>query len=939
MTSDRFRQIEELYHAARARSGGERAALLAQAEPGVRSAVESLLRQPDDGELLDRPPSYGDTELLDSTVTAFTPTTQLGPYRIEGKLGEGGMGEVFRAVDTRLGRAVAVKTTHERFSARFGREARAISSLNHPHICTLYDVGPNYLVMELVEGETIAARLKTGPLPLKMALLYASQIASALVEAHTHGVIHRDLKPGNIMIAKTGVKVLDFGLAKSEYDETLTASHVVMGTPAYMSPEQKVGNPADARSDIYSFGCVLYEMLTGARVGHQRQRIRSRKLETIVSRCLEEDAARRWQSAAELERELAGVRRGRGGQDAADSSSRPAPKLAGKTKIVLGEFENKTGDPVFDGILRESVSVQLEQSPLLTLISDQQVQQVLRLMLRPPGTRLSPEVAQEICERAGGTAALDGSIASLGSQYVLWLRARNCRTGDLLCQEQAQAGTKEDVLKAFNGIAAQIRERLGESLAPIEQQALLELATTASLEALKAYSAARAALYSRGFTAAIPHLHRAIAIDPQFAMARADLGFFYWNTGQTDLAMEATLKAYELRDRVSDKERFFILFLYERQVTGNLRKELATIEAWAQAYPLDWSAWGVMGGWGTRGTGQYERGLQAAQESLRLGSHLPFPHESLISHNISLGRFPEAAAALRRAAELQMEIPSFLVLRYYLAFLQGDEAAMKREIDRARGHREAEDWMSHHQALVLAQSGQMRNARTMWHHAIALAQQNGDRGKAAIYQAAAAVCEARCGNRAAAKARAQAALELGKGRDVTYAAAYALALAGESSASESLAQDLATRFPEDTPVQFEYLPTLRAFFALSQKAPLDAIEYLQTARPYDLAMPGTAFFARFGGLYPVYMRGQAYLEAGLGREAVAEFQKVLEHRGIVLADPIGAIAHLELGRSFTLSGDKPKAKAAYQNFLTLWTNADQDVPILVEAKKEYAALH
>ena len=850
------------------------------------------------------------------------------------------MGEVFRAIDTRLGRAVAIKTIREQFNARFEREARAISSLNHPNICTLYDVGPNYLVMELVEGETLAARLKQGPAPIQTALLYGSQIAAALVEAHGKGIVHRDLKPGNIMIGKTGVKVLDFGLARSKRDETITASRMILGTPAYMAPEQREGKQTDARSDIYAFGCVLYEMLTGERAVVQRRRLRARKLETLVSRCLEHDAGRRWQSAAELERELALVPRvSRGLYATAQSTAQLPPKVTRKNRIVLGEFDNKTGDPVFDGILREGLSVQLEQSRSLAIVSDQQIRQMLRFMGRPLETRLTPDLTQEIGERTGATAVLEGSISSLGNRYVVWLRARSCGAGDILCQEQVQADQKEDVLNALTRIAVQIRARLGESLSSIEEHsAPLEQATTASLEALKAYSAGRSAVFSRGMAAAMPHFHRAVAIDPQFAMAQAHLGFFYWNMGQTDLAIEHTLKAHELRDRVSDQERFFILFLYDRQVTGNLQKELETIEAWAQTYPLDWQAWGVLGGWGTRGTGQYERGIQASEEALRIDPNLSFPYESLVVHNISLGRFAEAAAVLRRAAERKLELPNFLVNRYYLAFLQRDEAGMKHEIDRARGNREAEDWMSHNQALVLAHSGQMQKARTMWHHAVVLAQQNGDREKAAIYQAASALCEAHFGNQAAGKERARAALELGNGRDVKYAAAFALALSGDVSTSRSLAEDLAKRFPEDTPVQFEYLPILRALFALSAMAPLDAIEHLKTAEPYDLAMPGTAFFAKFGGLYSVYVRGQAYLEAGRAREAVAEFQKVLHHRGIVLADPIGAVAHIQLGRALVSLGANDRARSAYQEFLTLWSDADADIPVLQQARAEYAKL-
>jgi eukaryotic-like serine/threonine-protein kinase len=853
---------------------------------------------------------------------------------------EGGMGKVFGAIDTRLGRAVAIKIIREQFNARFEREARAISSLNHPNICILHDIGPNYLVMELVEGETIAARLKNGPLPREEAIRYAGQVAAALQAAHEKGVVHRDLNPANIMLTRSGVKVLDFGLATLEGDQTLTGERMVMGTPAYMAPEQRQGRPADARTDIYAFGWVFTEMLTGARVTVERRRIRARKLETIVSRCLEEDPGRRWQSAADLQRELTAIPKGKPGLYATvPSSTHRAPKLTQKIRIVLGEFENKTGDPAFDGMLRQGLSVQLEQSPFLTLVSDQQIQQVLRYMDRPPETRLTSEAAQEICERTGGTAVLEGSIASLGTQYVLWLRARNCSTGDNLGQEQAQAGKKELILEALTRIAAQIRARLGESLATIREHSTpLEQATTPSLEALKAYSVARNAVFARGSAAAIPHLHRAIAVDPQFAMAHADLGFFYWNMGQTDLGAEHVRKAYELRDRVSDQERFFILFLYDRQVTGNLQKELGTIEAWVQTYPADWQAWTVWGGWGTRGTGQYEKGIRAAVEAIRLKPDLPFGYESLNIHNLSLGRLAEAAAALQRAADRKLETPFFLVSRYYVAFLEADEAGMKREIDRARGNLETENWMSHNRALVLARSGQVRNARILWQHTIELSQQNGDRERAAIYQAAEAVCAAHFGFWNRAKGLAQAALELGKGRDVEYAAAFALALSDDISGSQTLAEDLAKRFPEDTPVQFEYLPILRALFALHDKVPLDAIERLQTALPYDLAMPGTAFFAKFGGLYTAYVRGRAYLQAGRGQEAAAEFQKVLDHRGIVLADPIGALAHLQLGRAHAIAGDKAEARNAFHRFLTLWKDADADLPVLLQAKAEYETL-
>jgi tetratricopeptide (TPR) repeat protein len=862
------------------------------------------------------------------------------------------MGEVFRAIDTRLGRAVAIKTAHERFGDRFGREARAISALNHPNICTLYDVGPDYLVMELVEGETLAARLKQGPLPMEKVLLYARQIAAALMQAHGKGIIHRDLKPGNIMIGESGVKVLDFGLARSGEDETVTGSQMIVGTPAYMAPEQREGKPADARADIYAFGCVLYEMLTGARVGRGRRRIPSRKMERIVNRCLEEEPGRRWTSAAELERELAAVTLPTQGMRIAVGATailalaaaatyfflhRP-PKLTSKDTIILAEFENKTGDPIFDQTLRQGLAVQLEQSPFLGLASDESIKQALHLMKLPAEAPLTSDVARQLCERTGSAAVLEGSITGLGNRYVLWLRARNCRSGEVLAAEQAQAEKKEEVLNALSRIAIQIRTRLGESLATVQEHSTpLEQATTSSLEALKAYTAAKIAHFARGFAAAIPHLERAIALDPQFAMAHADLGFYSYNMGQTDLGSEQVRLAYKLRDRVSERERLYILMLYDRQVTGNLEKELQTLESWAQTYPRDPSPHGIMAGLVTRCTGQYEKGIQASQEAIRLNPDIPFGYGGLAFHNLSLERFTESDAALRQAAEHKQEIAELLVQRYYLAFVTGDQAGMDREIARAPAEH-AEDWMSHNEALVLARAGRMREARTMWERAVALAQQAGTRETAALYVAAQAVCEAHFGNGAAARERARAATEMARGRDVEYAAAFALSLAGALAESERLAGDLKKRFPEDTIVQFEYLPTLHALSALAERDPADAIERLQRAVPYDTAIPGTAFHAKFGGLYTVYVRGQAYLAAGHGQEAAAEFQKILSHRGIVLADPAGALAQLQLGRAYVISDEMGKAKHAYQDFFTLWKDADADLPVLKQARAEWAKL-
>jgi serine/threonine protein kinase len=454
MTPERWREVEELYHAALDRGP----AALANAPPELRKEVEALLAP--NGTL---PP------LEELTRSIVTPGTLLGPYRIDSLLGAGGMGEVFRAVDTRLGRGVAIKTCPAQFIPRFEREARAISSLNHPHICTLYDVGPNYLVMELVEGETLAARLKNGPLPMELVFEYGTQIAEALMEAHAKGITHRDLKPGNIMIAKmgvskTGIKVLDFGLAKTG-DETLTQTNAIMGTPAYMAPEQLRGQPADTRSDIYSFGLVLYEMATGKRLPPGQPKLPAsipEKLARVIERCLKETPEERCQKISEL---VTGLEPGAAAAPAATPKrgkwitagavlaaalivsgyfyfERPR-KLTDKDTIVLADFTNKTDDPVFDDALRQGLAAELEQSPFLSLVPDERIQATLRLMTQPPDAKLTPEIAKGVCERIGSAAVLEGSITPLGSRYVLGLRAKRCHNGEVLDEEQAQAGTKK----------------------------------------------------------------------------------------------------------------------------------------------------------------------------------------------------------------------------------------------------------------------------------------------------------------------------------------------------------------------------------------------------------------------------------------------------------------------------------------------------------------
>jgi tetratricopeptide (TPR) repeat protein/predicted Ser/Thr protein kinase len=955
MTPERFQRIEELYHAVREAPAEQRAALLADTDPELRREVESMFAERTAGAFLDEPAIHYAAELVeDATVTSVSTGALMGPYRIENKLGEGGMGEVYRAVDTRLGRAVAIKTARQQFSARFEREARTISSLNHPHICTVYDVGPNYLVMELVEGETVATLLKNGPLPRKTALLYASQILAALAEAHGKGIVHRDLKPGNIMIAKSGVKVLDFGLAKSGQDETVTATHMVIGTPAYMAPEQREGKPADVRSDIYSFGCVLYEMLTGGRIGAPRRRISSRALGRIVNRCLEGNPGRRWQSVGELEQELAKFTVHSSpwkiisaaaailalGAVAYAYLHRP-PKLTDKDTIVLADFDNKTGNPVFDETLRQGLVMQLEQSPFLSLLSDQRIQNTLGLMGQPADTRLTSEVTRDICERTGSAAVLDGSITRLGSQYVLGLRARNCRTSEVLDQEQVQAARIEDVMSALSQIAIKFRTKIGESLATVKKyDTPLEEATTPSLQALKDFSTAQRILYRNGWVAALPMMKRVTETYPDFAMAHASLGRIYGDI-ESELSARSATAAYRLRDRVSEREKFNIEATYYTQVTGNYEKAQQTFELWEQTYPRDYEPPGLLSGMIYPTFGKYEQTIEQAKRAIAVDPDVPFSYVNLATAHQFLGRPAEAEEVFRQAFERNAIFHYTLIARFNLAYVKGDQAEMEQAASVSRKNPAAADLLTVTEGFILAYSGRLREARKKWQIAADLARNRGAQERAATIGVIEALWEAFYGNATEATRGATEALKISRARIVEYGAGLALAMSHDSSAAQKLVDYLARSFPEDTCVQTSYLPVLRARLALNQSLngseSARSVKLLEVSAPYELGVPTTRFVADFGALYPVYMRGEAYLDAKQGREAAAEFQKILDNRGIVASDPIGAFARLQLGRAWHAAGNDDKAKAAYRDFLALWKLADNS-PILQQATAEYARL-
>ena len=618
---------------------------------------------------------------------------------------------------------------------------------------------------------------------------------------------------------------------------------------------------------------------------------------------------------------------------------RQSSALASQDWIVLADFSNTTSDAVFDGALRQGLAVQLEQSPYLRLLSDQRIQRTLRLMGQPADARLTPELAREICERTGSGAVLEGSIASLGSEYVLGLRAKYCRSGEVLVEEQGQVARKEDVLKTLGGMVARVRTRLGESLATVEQHNVpLEMATTPSLEALKSYSTGMRLNMISGYAGATPHFKRAVELDPQFALAWAHLGLKYSEMGETLLATQSTARAYQLRDRVSDRERFFIVALYERQVTGNLEKEQQALQLWSQTYPRDPLPHGLLSGFATQGLGEYEQSIDQAKITIALSPDLSPAYVNMAFANLYLGRLAEVAETLERSKTRLAGFAELGLLRYQLAFLKGDRSGMNDAAALAADKPTVADRMLNAQSLVEAYSGRLQSARSKSRDAVDMAQHAGQTEVAATYLAAQAASEALFGDTLGARRRANSALQLSNGRDAEYAAAFALALEGDSSRAESLVNDLEKRFPEDTSVQFNYLPALRAQLALNRHDATKAIEALQVAAQHDLAIPAVASNYGFGSMYPVYTRGLAHLALHHGTEAAADFQKILDHPGIVVSDPVGATARLQMARAYAMQGDTIKAKAAYQDFLSLWQNADAEVPVYKQAKAEFDKL-